>query len=51
VKEHRLTFEVLIDEEGFVGSAYQVLTLTTTYMIDTKGNMIDTIEGPMNETY
>ncbi|MGE7674286.1 peroxiredoxin family protein [Lysinibacillus sp. NPDC094403] len=49
VKEHGLTFEVLLDEEGFVGSKYQVFTLPTTYMIDTKGNMIDIIEGPMNE--
>jgi len=49
VKEHGLTFEVLLDEEGFVGSTYQVLTLPTTYMIDTKGNMVDIIEGPMDE--
>lgn len=49
VKEHGLTFEVLLDEEGFVASKYQVFTLPTTYMIDTKGNMIDIIEGPMNE--
>ncbi|MBK3496783.1 TlpA family protein disulfide reductase [Viridibacillus sp. YIM B01967] len=49
VKEHGLTFEVLLDEEGFAGSTYQVLSLPTTYMIDTKGNMIDIIEGPMNE--
>lgn len=49
VKEHGLTFEVLLDDEGFVGSTYQVLTLPTTYMIDTKGNMVDIIKGPMNE--
>lgn len=49
VKEHGLTFEVLLDEEGFVGNTYQVVTLPTTYMIDTKGNMVDIIEGPMNE--
>ncbi|WP_397536662.1 peroxiredoxin family protein [Rummeliibacillus pycnus] len=49
VKKHGLTFEVLLDEEGLVGSTYQVLTLPTTYMIDTKGNMVDIIEGPMNE--
>ncbi|MFJ8262856.1 peroxiredoxin family protein [Rummeliibacillus sp. NPDC094406] len=49
VKEHGLTFEVLLDEEGFVGSTYQVLTLPTTYIIDTEGNMVDIIEGPMNE--
>lgn len=49
VKGHGLTFEVLLDEEGFVGSTYQVLTLPTTYMIDTKGNMVDIVKGPMNE--
>ncbi|KOO51530.1 TlpA disulfide reductase family protein [Viridibacillus arvi] len=49
VKEHGLTFKVLLDEEGFVGSTYQVLTLPTTYVIDTKGNMVDIIKGPMNE--
>lgn len=50
MKKHGLTFEVLLDKEGVVGSTYQVLTLPTTYMIDTKGNMVDIIEGPMNET-
>lgn len=49
VKEHELTFEVLLDKEGVVGNTYQVLTLPTTYVIDTKGNMVDIIEGPMNE--
>lgn len=49
VNEHSLTFDVLLDEEGFVGSKYQVITLPTTYMIDTKGNMVNIIEGPMNE--
>lgn len=49
VKKQGLTFEVLLDEEGYASSTYQVLTLPTTYMIDTKGNMVDIIEGPMNE--
>lgn len=49
VKEHGLTFEVLLDKEAVASSMYQVITLPTTYMIDTKGNMVDAIEGPMNE--
>lgn len=49
VKEHGLTFDIMLDEEGFVGSKYQVITLPTTYIIDTKGNMVNIIEGPMNE--
>lgn len=49
VKERELTFEVLLDKEEVVGNTYQVLTLPTTYVIDTKGNMVDIIEGPMNE--
>ena len=49
VKEHGLTFEILLDEEGSVGSKYQILTLPTSYMIDTKGNIVETIVGPMDE--
>lgn len=49
VKEYGVTFDVVLDEEGDVGETYQVITLPTTYMIDTNGNMIDVIEGPMDE--
>lgn len=49
VKEHGMTFDIMLDEEGSVGSKYQVITLPTTYIIDTKGNMVNIIEGPMNE--
>lgn len=48
-QKYGLTFEILLDEEGLVSSQYQILTLPTSYMIDTKGNMVDIIEGPMNE--
>lgn len=49
VKDHNLTFTVPLDEEGLVGQKYQVMTVPTSYMIDTQGNIVETIVGPMDE--
>lgn len=48
-KNYGLTFEILLDEEGFASQNYQVVTLPTSYMINAEGHLIETIEGPMNE--
>lgn len=49
VEENGLTFPILLDEEGEVGQKYQIATIPTSYMIDTKGNIVQTIVGPMDE--
>ena len=49
VKEFGLTFPILLDEEGYVGQKYQIMTVPTSLMIDTKGNIVETISGPMDE--
>ena len=49
VKEHGLMFEALLDKKAVASSVYQVITLPTTYTIDTKENVVDAIKGPMME--
>lgn len=49
IENHGATFNVLLDPAAIASSTYQVITLPTTYLIDSKGNMVDAIEGPMDE--
>ncbi|MGE7842209.1 peroxiredoxin family protein [Lysinibacillus sp. NPDC093712] len=43
-----LTFPILLDPENAAGSDYQVITIPTTYFIDSTGTIQQAIEGPMN---
>lgn len=43
-----LTFPILLDPENAAGSEYQVITIPTTYFIDSTGTIQQAIEGPMN---
>ncbi|MGE7672191.1 redoxin domain-containing protein [Lysinibacillus sp. NPDC094403] len=43
-----LTFPILLDPKNSAGSAYQILTIPTTYFIDSKGYIQRAITGPMN---
>lgn len=45
---YELTFPILIDSDNAVGVDYQILTIPTTYFIDTNGTIHHTIQGPMN---
>lgn len=47
--EYKLTFPILLDEEGDVGNTYQTITIPTTYMIDTNGIIRKKIIGPMDQ--
>ncbi|MFE3574330.1 peroxiredoxin family protein [Lysinibacillus sp. NPDC059133] len=43
-----LTFPILLDQKNSAGLAYQVITIPTTYFIDSNGYIRRAITGPMN---
>lgn len=43
-----LTFPILLDPDNLVGSDYQIITIPTTYFIDTNGYIQRAIKGPMD---
>lgn len=47
IKSHQFTFPVLIDEKGTVRSLYNVISLPTSYFIDSNGIIRDKVSGPM----
>ncbi|MFC7371031.1 redoxin domain-containing protein [Fictibacillus iocasae] len=47
-KENKLTFPVLLDTEGTVGSAYRAVTIPTTYIINKDGIITNRHIGPMD---
>ncbi|WHX98269.1 redoxin domain-containing protein [Neobacillus sp. DY30] len=48
IDENGITFPIPLDEEDRVNEAYQVLSIPTTYFIDTKGNIGNKYIGAMN---
>jgi peroxiredoxin len=48
VDENKITFPIPLDEEDTVNETYQVLSIPTTYFIDTKGNIGNKYIGAMN---
>jgi thiol-disulfide isomerase/thioredoxin len=49
-KEYNLTFPILLDEKGFVGAAYQLRSLPSSYFINRAGVISEVvIGGPMAE--
>jgi peroxiredoxin len=48
VDENGITFPIPLDEEDKVNETYQVLSIPTTYFIDTKGNIGNKYIGAMN---
>lgn len=49
VADYGLTFPIPMDEEGIVGDTYQAITIPTSYIIDTSGNIQNKIVGPMDD--
>ncbi|WP_377863586.1 thiol-disulfide oxidoreductase ResA [Bacillus sp. R86525] len=49
IKEKELSFPVVIDTEGEVSKKYQVTTVPTTYLLDSKGKVIKKNVGEMDE--
>lgn len=45
---YELTFPILLDTENAAGMDYQVITIPTTYFIDSNGYIQNVIQGPMN---
>ena len=45
VKEHRLTFPILLDEEGQVTRLYRAFSLPTTYLLDRHGVIVGRAVG------
>lgn len=49
VTERRVTFPVLLDQEGEIGDQYRALTIPTSYLIDSNGIVRKKIVGPMDK--
>ncbi|GIN70798.1 thiol:disulfide interchange protein tlpA [Bacillus sp. J14TS2] len=49
VKEYGLHFPILLDEKGEVGDKYQVISIPTSYFINSNGLIAKSIIGPMDE--
>lgn len=49
VKSYDMTYPVLLDTDGEQQEQYQIVTIPTTYFIDTKGKIQTTITGPMDQ--
>jgi peroxiredoxin len=45
VKEHGLTFPMLLDAEGRVSERYQVFALPVTFLVDRRGMLVGTVLG------
>ncbi len=45
---YELTFPILLDKKNDAGFDYQVITIPTTYFIDSNGYIQRTIQGPMD---
>ncbi len=48
-KEKGITFPILLDKNIDVTTAYKVITIPTSYFIDTKGVIQDKFIGPMTQ--
>ncbi|MGK9184732.1 TlpA family protein disulfide reductase [Priestia filamentosa] len=49
VNNYGLTFKVLLDSEGTIGSQYQAYSIPTSYILDSNGIITKKIVGPMDE--
>lgn len=49
VKSYDITYPVLLDEEGKQQEQYEIVTIPTTFIIDTKGKIQNKFVGPMDQ--
>lgn len=49
IEKNELTFPVLVDEKGSIGALYNVISLPTSYFIDSDGVIRNKVTGPMSE--
>lgn len=50
VSSYKLDFPILLDEKDEVGRIYEVITIPSTYMIDTTGKIQHQIKGPLDKS-
>ena len=48
VDEHRISFPILLDEEGEVERLYPSMTIPFTYVIDREGRVVARVDGAKN---
>ncbi|MFS0784609.1 TlpA disulfide reductase family protein [Bacillus sp. 1P06AnD] len=49
IETNKITFPILMDDNGSLGQIYQAYTIPTSYLIDRKGKIVQKIVGPMDE--
>lgn len=49
VSEYELSFPILLDSKGAMGSVYQAVTIPTSYILDTEGRVQSKFVGPMDQ--
>lgn len=49
VKQYGLTFPIPLDESGTAGERYDIVTIPTSYIVNTDGTIHQKIIGPMDE--
>ena len=49
VKSYRLTFPILLDQEGYTKNEYRVKQIPTTYLIHEDGTIAYKVMGPLND--
>jgi peroxiredoxin len=49
IQEHQFSFPILLDEKNKVNSMYEILSLPTTYFIDSDGVIREKFTGPLTE--
>ena len=49
VREYELTFPILLDKKGEIGSMFRAMSLPTTVIIDKAGNVQHELMGPLDE--
>ncbi|MBH0157183.1 TlpA family protein disulfide reductase [Fictibacillus sp. 5RED26] len=48
INNEGITFNILLDQEGQVGSIYRPISIPTTYFIDSNGVITNTFIGPLS---
>ena len=49
VEDFGLTFPIPMDEDGSVGKTFEVITIPSSYIIDSTGEIQNKIQGPMDD--
>lgn len=49
IDDYKLTFTIPLDTNGTIGKQYKAYTVPTSYIIDSKGYIVNKVIGPMNQ--